>query len=260
MDRKELYQSIVDNYGRGKKILQNTELNRKNHPLIDPTRMQTGMYSYFWLIFVYDHFVENDLIKAKNALFNAARSMQIAAHFSKGGAGSQILTSIMHLYAPLISDCVPIINDIPNWKSKFHEDNIKRGSSYYVIQKLLSGDTKSAIEIWNNGKSHLMKKRPFFMIERECVHKMILKDEKGLEDSIYRLLEIGEEVYKKSRDKEPYLIDVRALSYMKLAYHIKMDISVEHKLIPQDLVPFQPLESYHLLYDFMKRDDLPDFN
>jgi hypothetical protein len=89
---------------------------------------------------------------------------------------------------------------------------------------------------------------------------MILKDEKGLSECIYRLLEIGQDVYKKSRDKEPYLIDVRALSYIKLAYHLGMDISIEHELIPQDLVPFKPLENYQLLYDFMKRDDLPDFN
>jgi hypothetical protein len=260
MNKKELYKSIIDDYNRGKKTLQNTELNRKNHPLVDPTRMQTGMYSYFGVIFYYEFFVQNDLVKAKNALFNTARSMQINAHFSRGGAGSQILDSIMHLYAPLISDCKPIIKDIPNWRSFFHEDNIKRGATYYVIQKLLSGDHKSAINIWENGKSHLMKKRPFFMIERECVHKMILKDKKGLVDCLYSMIKIGEDVYKKSRDKEPYLIDVRALSYIKLAYHLDIDISIEHELIPQDLVPFQPLENYHLLYDFMKRDDLPDFN
>lgn len=242
------------------KFLIENQRYQYKHPEVDPTKMQKSSYTYLGMLFYYEFIVQNDLVKSKNALFNAARSIQIKAHFTRDGLGNQIFDSIGHLYAPLISDCMPIIEDIPNWRSFSHRDNIKRGATLYVIQKLLSGDTQSAIEIWNNGKSHLMKKRPFFMIERECVHKMILKDYRGLEDSIYRLLEIGEEVYKKSRDKEPYLIDVRALSYIKLAYHLGMDISIEHELIPQDLVPFQPLEKYHLLYDFMKRDDLPDFN
>jgi hypothetical protein len=224
------------------------------------TGYQISAYVMLYTLLTNCFFIEKNLNKSKNTLFNAARSMQIKAHFSKGGAGSQILRSIIHLSAPLISDCVPIIKDIPNWKSKFHEENIKSGSTYYVIQKLLSGNTQGAIEIWNNDKGFIRKKERFFMIERECVHKMILKDEKGLSECIYRLLEIGQDVYKKSRDKEPYLIDVRALSYIKLAYHLGMDISIEHELIPQDLVPFKPLENYQLLYDFMKRDDLPDFN
>jgi hypothetical protein len=94
------------------------------------TGYQISAYVMLYTLLTNCFFIKKNLNKSKNTLFNAARSMQIKAHFSKGGAGSQILRSIIHLSAPLISDCVPIIKDIPNWKSKFHEENIKSGSTY----------------------------------------------------------------------------------------------------------------------------------
>lgn len=250
----EKHKQLLKSFNIGIATLELSQKTYSEHdPSLDYCNMQEGAYSKFIALFSH-FFYETNLPKSKNALFNAARSRQITALHGKGLAFG-VLNTIVQISAPLLSDYLPIIKDIPNWHGHSHEDCIKRGALVYVIKELLDGNQQEAEKLWDNGKSHQSKKMPFYLEERECVRCLLERDEQGLEQAVLQLMR--PELHKILLDPvypQHYFFSERAVAYLKLAYHLDMKVHVEHELIPKDLVLFAPIDNYHLLYKFMQRE------
>lgn len=244
------YENRIEN----NKILKLYEENYLDKDHATKQSYQSQAYLDFYKVFTLSYCLKLDILTGKNALFNAARSCQITALHGKGLAFG-VLNTIVQISAPLLSDYLPIIKDIPNWHGHSHEDCIKRGALVYVIKELLDGNQQEAEKLWDNGKSHQSKKKPFYLEERECVRCLLERDEQGLEQAVLQLMR--PELHKILLDPvypQHYFFSERAVAYLKLAYHLDMKVHVEHELIPKDLVLFAPIDNYHLLYKFMQRE------
>jgi|GEM_PF-5705133 len=251
-------QKLIDNKSVWIKGLDNYDsiFSLKDFKTI--TSYQFSSRTYFMFLATYNIVINNDLITARNWFFHAALSDLYKARYHKNGIGN--VNSINSAIPSLLSDDIIIFKSIPNWKNKiFHEENIKRGVIFYIIKNLIAHDYKTANDLWLKGKSHPVKKASWYTIERKILRAMIDKDDEKTIEAIMEFL--TPENIEKSLDDvfvSGYFFNTMTIAYLKLAYHLGMNIDIKHELVPKELVEFKPLDNYEIKYDFMKRDDIKD--
>jgi hypothetical protein len=170
-----------------------------------------------------------------------------------------ILLSLSYSQGAILSDHYPLIRDVVNWRSKYHEESYKRGALFYIAQQLIAGDYDQADALWVKGKSHLEKKLNFFMEERRAMRALIDKDPEALKEALYDMLTPA--MIKKTHDPifvQGYFYHSLALTYVKFAHFLGLFIEIDHELVPRDLQEFAPLDKYEVQYDFMKPAQLPE--
>lgn len=209
----------------------------------------------FATIFDQELFINKDVAKAKNAAYNAAISRQFSFHCKEFLHSGPLSTALFAIF-PLLSDCQTIINDMKNWKGMHDHELVKKGSVWYMLRALLAGDEELAHFHYEKTGKHAYKKLVAYHIERRCLKAILDKDAPVLQAAIYEFLE--PQIHKKFLDRtytylSNYFYSAHAMIYIKLAHQFNLQVNVEHELVPQALVPFQPLDNYELLYEFMKR-------
>ena len=223
----------------------------------DFTLGQKNSYSAFYGLAEEAFVIRNKINDCKNWCFHASLSHLINSRFTNVGVA---VNGIGPAIAPLLSDNIKIIKDVVNWKNNnFHDHFMRKGAIFYIVKYLIAGDYETAQALWMKGKSHPVKKAAWYAIERDILRAMIDKDEVKTREAILHFL-TPESIEKTLDDVfvSGYFFNTMTIAYLKLAYHLGMNLEIEHELVPKELVEFAPLDKYEIKYDFMKRDDLKD--
>lgn len=210
-------------------------------------------YATLGTLFTNSAFVQNDFLNARNMAYNAAFSRQFSFIMERFLPQGPMSTTVFGLF-PLLSDCQSIIDNMKNWKGFHDHELVKKGSVWYMLRALLAGDEDLAHFHYERTGKHAYKKLVAYHIERRCLKAILDKDAAALKAGICEFLDA--KIHKRFLDKHflgDYFFSAHAMIYIKLAHQFNLKVNVEHELVPQALVPFQPLDNYELLYEFMKR-------
>lgn len=231
-----------------------------------------GRLQQDYLIFaLYSFFEEKDLNKAKQHFYNCG--LLDAFGIKKFNSG-QFVYDLHSIGYAMLSDNIRFVKDEfayltftdfyleDDTRTRIHrtmEDHVLAGDDgcvfVHTVQQFLLGNetlVRRNIEImervWFSGK---YKNRT--MQYDVNFFKALHERDKSKCEAILREM-VSPKIHQKRND-DPILkkyISMPALGYAKLAWILGIEVEVKSKLIPQELLPIQPLEKYEIPYEFLK--------
>lgn len=221
-------------------------------PNVDNNRVLLSLASLNISKFEYSCFVKKDNIKAKQALYLMGKCEENRFKYFK--KSNPIIQRAFYL---LLSDNKELINSFTDWEFNDQDYWIKQGALVIVIQEILKNNYQKAVELLHNfDKNH--KKYPLKEKNSALLKAIINNDNMEVEELLNFFL--LPENHKKVNDAlmlSTKLFSLHATGFAKLAWLKDIEVNIEHPLLPMELLPIQPNESYFLEYDFLKPDYEP---
>lgn len=153
----------------------------------------------------------------------------------------------------LLSDCLPLLKQFQDLRYNGREYLHQRGGMIiYALECILNDDWEEVKKIENIAKE-LMKKNP-----KKFNYVPYLTAWRGYQEGRTDLVfeAVNEMISQHDRTNDfPLLNDLiscPALGYAKLAWLQGMEIDFNHPLIPQAMLPYQPLEVYDDKHEYLK--------
>lgn len=200
---------------------------------------------------LYEFFNRGNLAKAKQHFYLCGRLDE----FLITKYDEKILDyGINHLSYALLSDNEALIKRYANLRHSNYEAMIKGGGTapMYILQCIIKDDWKEYERVMPIMKTKTVKK---FKMEMDAAYYEALA-----ERSKSKLEEILSEFVTpkihKQRNKAHELINEfishPAIGYAKLAWLKGIEVKIDSPLVPSDLLPVKPNETYQDDYDFLK--------
>lgn len=101
----------------------------------------------------------------------------------------------------------------------------------------------------------LSKQEELLKIDYEFYKALLTKDKSKCEEVLEEL--VSPKIHKKRNDS-PVLkeyVTQPALGYAKLAWCLGVEVEVNNPLVPKEILPIEPLDSYDVPYDFLRADN-----
>jgi len=166
---------------------------------------------------------------------------------------------------PVLSDNERLIQRYSNlryqaWgKMTGMEDNVLKGKSdiWCNTIQFFMGNDKQGIErnlniIETKTLLKLSKKEEWLKDDYEFFKALYSSDKSKIEAVLEKL--VSPKIHKKRNinDIHAKYISLPALGYAKLAWRKGIEVEVNSPLVPNELLPIQPLDSYEIPYEFLK--------
>ncbi len=191
-------------------------------------------------------FIDNEIQKSKQLLYVIAL---INAYYSEVG-NRDVFGELNTFVFPILSDNKSIIERYVKYESIDYHDAFSTSFGKSIQSVILKNDDSLSLNIRGLEK---YSKRGWEKQFSGCVSAFkgfLYKDKILVENGIDELLS------KHHKQEQPKFIkdfiNYEATTIAKLANYAGLSLNVEHKLIPKELVPIQPLERYEIPYDFLK--------
>lgn len=226
-------------------------LNKPNHNIF---RIASTLRADNVSKFLYFLFEENDIEKAKQSIYLGQKLLEF---MNKCEKNKYFPTQLNKLFF-LCSDSREVIDNfkkfdietIPNL-----EYRIEQGHTLgFVAQQILKCNNQKALyylDIYRTKyRPHTLK-----IYDIEILEAIINEDKTKIQEllKIYLL----PKNHNKSSEKGMLshgLLSYEATVFAKLAWLKGIEVNVNHKLLPKELLPVQPNENYIIEYDFLKPD------
>lgn len=199
--------------------------------------------------FLYYYFKESDIHKSKQSLYTFGKCLEFRSQNSK--KSNPIIQRVFYL---LLSDSKELTDSFKNWEFNNHDYWIEQGASVIIIQEILKDNYKRALELLDSF-DNVHKNYPLKDKDSAILSAIINKDKKKVEELLQFFL--LPKHHKKVNDPlmlSTKLFSLHATGWAKLAWIKGIEVNVNHKLLPKELLPVQPNENYIIEYDFLKPD------
>jgi hypothetical protein len=214
------------------------------------------------------YFIDNDIYRTKNYAFNIAKLMELDYTLKKDNPTKVLYTSVdRDLYASylLISDHKPFIKRFKEMEyiqyGNTREEIWKRWSQIeqgkwpffaYSMYALADGDfgqVEKLIKI-----AELLSTKKSFNVKHFSIHATIFEairdsNKDKLNENILLLIKKAHRHF--NNDFNGNFVSSPAIGYLKAAWILGLEVEVNHKLIPMEMMPVKPLEKYENMYDFL---------
>lgn len=125
-----------------------------------------------------------------------------------------------------------------------------------TVQFFMANDNEGVVRNLNILETITLKKLPKnqqeLLLDYEFYKALLASDKAKMEEVLEKL--VSNKIHKKRNDN-PILnqyISLPALGYAKLAWSKGIEVEVNSPLVPKELLPIKPNESYEIPYDFLK--------
>ena len=178
---------------------------------------------------------------------------------------NQLSYGLPFMAYPILSDHEDLIHRYAklrylSWgKMPSMDDNIAKGRSDVwcnTVQLFMLNDTqgieKNLNLIETISLNKLTKKEEGLRDDYEFFKALNNCDKNKMEEILEKL--VSPKIHKKRNinNIQSEYISFPAIGYAKLAWRKNIQVEVNSKLLPKDLLPINPLEKYDLFYDFLK--------
>ena len=173
----------------------------------------------------------------------------------------QILSyGINHFSYALLSDNAELINAYADLSYSRYEKDIKRGGAVFcfIMQCIIKEDWERFNWAMEIARSKTVKRYPLMRFDLQCFEGIVEQNKQKVEDG---LRELTTPRVHKLRNRHNILllefISHPALGYAKLAWLKGIGVEVSSPLIPKELLPVKPLDTYINEYAFLDEIQLP---
>jgi len=217
-----------------------------------------GIFSFYldkhWL---HDYYIKKDLNQAKQSLSILAQFyLQDDSHLAKmvWGWESSIFPILLSDNASLIDNYVKVKNyESMDYTYRLTYEQLREvGSIGLAIQAILQHEYSAALQFTEKSHTLIREKiaRSYHLIFTEFLQSLIRGNKEKMPDLLHLL--VSKKMQKQFRDELAYkhcAINVSVL--LKLAWIRGHELEIDHRLIPMDLMPVQPLDHYEIPYFFL---------
>jgi hypothetical protein len=232
---ESICQHQIDNYSAFLKALSEGRSNERFSSM--------ALWGEFERFAIKAFFLDKDLKKAKLCFYRCGiLDILLISKYDE-----KILDyGINHLSYALLSDNQELVTQYANLKHSLYDKMIALGNAtpVYIMQCLLKND-------WNEFERAMVimknKTVPKFKVELDALfyEAMAERNKEKAESVINELLTPKEH---KRRNKHHMLLNEfishPAVGYAKLAWIKGLEVEIQHPLVPKELLPVQPLDSY----------------
>lgn len=194
-------------------------------------------------------FIEKDIASSKDCFYRCGRIDE----FLIKKYDSRLLDSGMaNLTCVLLSDNKELIiryADLGHSKYQWMVENGHTTLMYALQQSILGNWDKVrwSLDIMATKNEKLNK---VLLPDRLFLEALLLRDERKIGDALQLLLKDHKKRNKHMGIAQQY-ISIPTLAYAKLAWVKGIEVSIEHPLIPPELLPCKPLQKYDDKYHFL---------
>lgn len=193
-----------------------------------------------------------DLSHAKQCFYTCGR---IDEYLIRRYDARTLHYGVDHVSYAVLSDCEPLIQRYSRLRDSLHEEMKPQGGVYCLaMQHLMVEDWKGLEEDIPIFRKLAQKKDKwsFFTKLHLQYHEAMLEKRLDKVEAILREFEKPENLKKRSLGGLiPEFISHPTLGYAKLAWRCGLEVEVGSPLVPQALLPVQPLAQYEEAYDFL---------
>jgi len=244
----------------GKKRLTERIVNR-------PESITSNVFLNLWFCeesFAINYITETDIINAKKSFNNCTqidlyRVVKYNERFFDYG--------LHHISYAILSDNEPLIQRYAKLRYQrganaelSMDEMVAIGESPIwcnTVQFFMSNDNEGVernLNIIENKTSKLLDKKVWNLMQDDYeFYKALHSCDKGKIEEVLEKL-VSSKIHKKRNDN-PILnqyVSLPALGYAKLAWRKGIEVEVNSPLVPKELLPIQPLDSYEIPYEFLK--------
>lgn len=220
-------------------------------------------------------YVDDDYPLAKKLCYDMAKLIEVM-HYAHHSDLTAVLAPDIdrHLNASfvLFSDHRPLIQKFLNFDYAMYGDTeedlitrqrqIERGGALYAyaMYSLANGDfervaycTELARQRHNKSQSSKAAKA-HLNLHIAIWQAIVQRDKTSLAKHILDLIRKAHWFFNPQADFDGYFISSPAVGYLKAAWLLGMEVEVDHKYIPMEMMPYQPLPAYEKRYWFLLDD------
>lgn len=203
-----------------------------------------SLRSLHCFFFIYYWFVRRDLYEAKRHLYLAGRLFE----FSLTQPSDYHHIHFAPMANVILSDEPNIIHRIANLQHNGMVRPIQRGDGFdfQAFQFILKEDWASlqALVERMDTKMLVQKQWQFALWDREVFVGFLERDKAKIENALKEMLVPKVHKARNKHQIYPECVSFPALGYAKLAWMQGMEVAVNNPLVPQELLPVQPLAVY----------------
>nr|WP_321221613.1 Imm49 family immunity protein [uncultured Psychroserpens sp.] len=230
----------------------------KTNPNHNILNIASGLREITGTKFLYQYYINNNLIGGKQELFNSGKLLE----FINKHSGFKYFPTQINSFFFILSDSREVLE---NFKAIILDElgsnsfRITNGHCLgYVIHQILSNNSQEALkylDIFEKKHKNYALKSKHILILKAIINSNKQEVEELLE---FFLLPVN---HNKSPDKgmiSHKFISIEATVLAKLAWIKGIEVDIDHPLLPKQLLPIQPNDTYEIEYEFLKADYEPN--